>query len=78
VNTFGKDIIDTILTVDDRAVIHDTRTMGRPDMLAVTWRLLKESGSEAVAIVSNKTLTDKVVYGIETRGYPAFGALWDS
>jgi len=76
--TFGKDIVEAIVRVDPYAVIHDTKSMGRPDMLEVTWRLLMESRSEAVAIVSNKSLTDKVVYGVEARGYPAFGALWDS
>jgi hypothetical protein len=70
--------MEVIIRVDPYAVIHDTRRMGRPGMLAVTWRLLMESKAEAVAIVSNKVLTDKVVYGVEARGFPAFGALCDS
>ncbi|KAK4175358.1 hypothetical protein QBC36DRAFT_331690 [Triangularia setosa] len=33
---------------------------------------------EAVVIISNQKLTKKVVYGLESRGVPAFGALFDS
>ncbi|CAP60977.1 uncharacterized protein PODANS_2_13770 [Podospora anserina S mat+] len=33
---------------------------------------------EAVVIISNQKLTEKVVYGLESRGVPAFGALFDS
>jgi NAD(P)H-flavin reductase len=75
---FGKDIVDLILRVDPYAVIHDTRSMGRPDMLAATWRLLRESRSEAVAVVGNKHLTNKVVYEVESQGVPVFGQLWHS
>lgn len=76
--TFGKEILDAVLAADPRALIHNTKTMGRPDMLGITWRLLMESGAEAVAIISNKRLTQKVVYGMETRGVPACGAIFDS
>ncbi|TAQ86059.1 hypothetical protein B7494_g5601 [Chlorociboria aeruginascens] len=76
--TFGQGIINDILDKDDRAVIHNTKTMGRPDMVAVTYRLFKESGAEAVCIISNQKLTRQVVYGMESRGIPAFGAIWDS
>ena len=75
---FGKEIINTIMEADPNAVIHNTRTMGRPDMVAVSWRLLAESGAEAVCIISNQKLTQKVVYGMEARGIPAYGAIWDS
>ena len=75
---FGKEIMDTIKEADPDAVIHNTRTMGRPDMVAVSWRLLAESGAEAVCIISNQKLTQKVVYGMEARGIPAYGAIWDS
>ncbi|KAK4167892.1 putative NRPS-like enzyme [Cladorrhinum sp. PSN259] len=33
---------------------------------------------EAVVIISNQRLTEKVVYGLESRGVPAYGALFDS
>lgn len=76
--TFGTDIINAVKAADPRAVIHDTKTMGRPDMVAITWRLLMESGAEAVAIISNKKLTQQVVYAMESRGVPAYGAIFDS
>ncbi|KAK0629468.1 hypothetical protein B0T17DRAFT_489167 [Bombardia bombarda] len=33
---------------------------------------------EAVVIISNQKVTKKVVYGLESRGVPAFGAIFDS
>lgn len=56
----------------------DTRVHGKPDMVKLTYRLVKEFNAEAVAIISNQKLTQKVVYGMMSRGIPAFGAIWDS
>ncbi|KAF8849268.1 nonribosomal peptide synthetase 12 [Acephala macrosclerotiorum] len=75
---FGNEVIDAVKDADPDAVIHNTKTMGRPDMVAITYRLLRESGAEAVAIISNKKLTQMVVYAMEARGIPAFGAIFDS
>ncbi|CZS96383.1 related to non-ribosomal peptide synthetase [Rhynchosporium graminicola] len=75
---FGKEIMDAIKDADPNAVIHNTKTQGRPDMVAITYRLLRESGAEAIAIISNKKLTQMVVYAMEARGVPAFGAIFDS
>ena len=38
----------------------------------------KEFDAEAVIVISNKKLTWQVVYGLESRGIPAYGAIWDS
>ncbi|KAL3426390.1 amino acid adenylation domain-containing protein [Phlyctema vagabunda] len=75
---FGSEIISAVEAADPHAVIHNTKTMGRPDMVAITYRLLRESGAEAVCIISNKKLTQMVVYAMESRGIPAFGAIFDS
>ncbi|KAH7346805.1 hypothetical protein BKA65DRAFT_585874 [Rhexocercosporidium sp. MPI-PUGE-AT-0058] len=75
---FGIEIINAIKDADPNAVIHNTKTQGRPDMVAITYRLLRESNAEAVAIISNKKLTQMVVYAMEARGIPAFGAIFDS
>ncbi|TVY36167.1 Adenylate-forming reductase [Lachnellula occidentalis] len=75
---FGSEIIAAVLDADPGAVIHDTKTKGRPDMVAVSYRLLRESGAEAVCVISNKKLTQMIVYAMESRGIPAFGAIWDS
>jgi hypothetical protein len=56
----------------------DTRQHGKPDMVKLTWRLVQEFEAEAVIIISNQKLTEKVVYGMVSRGVPAFGAIWDS
>jgi len=56
----------------------DTRKNGKPDMVKLTWRLVREFDAEAVIIISNQPLTEKVVYGMVSRGLPAFGAIWDS
>ena len=56
----------------------DTRKHGKPDMVKLTYRLVREFEAEAVCIISNQKLTRKVVYGMMSRGIPAFGAIWDS
>jgi hypothetical protein len=76
--TFGKKVCTAILNTDPEAVIHNTKTMGRPDLVEIAYRLYRESGAEAVCIISNQKLTQKVVYAMESRGIPAFGAIWDS
>jgi hypothetical protein len=45
----------------------DTRTHGKPDMVRLTLRLVREFDAEAVAIISNQKLTAKVVYGLTAR-----------
>ncbi|OBT90101.1 hypothetical protein VE02_02524 [Pseudogymnoascus sp. 03VT05] len=75
---FGGEIIKAIYDADPDAVIHNTKTMGRPDMVAISYRLLRESGAEAVCVISNRKLTQMIVYAMESRGIPAFGAIFDS
>ncbi|OAF58720.1 hypothetical protein VC83_05144 [Pseudogymnoascus destructans] len=75
---FGPEIIKAVYDADPDAVIHNTKTMGRPDMIAISYRLLQESNAEAVCVISNKKLTQMIVYGMESRGIPAFGAIFDS
>ena len=76
--TFGSEITKAVVEADPEAVIHNTRTMGKPDMVALAYRLYVESQAEAVVVISNPTLTKKVVYGMESRGVPAYGPIWDS
>ena len=77
-HTFGQAMIDSILKKVPDAVIHDTRKLGRPDLLKMSYNMAKEKGAEAVIIISNEKITKKVVYGLETRGVAAYGAIWDS
>ncbi|PMD13112.1 hypothetical protein NA56DRAFT_586155, partial [Hyaloscypha hepaticicola] len=60
------------------AVIFDIRRDGRPDLLRLVWKLYNLEKVEVVFIISNPKLTRKVVYGLESRGVPAFGPIWDS
>ena len=76
--TFGKALLDTIFKTIPDAVIHDTKIKGRPDLVKMGYNLAKEFGAEAVIIIANEKITKKVVYGLETRGIPAYGAIWDS
>lgn len=47
-------------------------------MVKLTYLVAKEYQPEAVCIISNEALTRKVVYGMVSRGIPAFGPIWDS
>ncbi|KAL7961303.1 non-ribosomal peptide synthetase [Trichoderma compactum] len=76
--TFGKKIMNTIKGSIPEAVIWDTRAQGRPDLVRMGYNLVKDFGAEAVIIIANEKITKKVVYGLETRGVPAYGAIWDS
>ncbi|KAJ7505315.1 nonribosomal peptide synthetase 12 [Mycena galericulata] len=76
--TFGDKLVDEILGASPDAVIYDTRKHGKPDMVKLTLRLVAEFNAEAVCVISNQKLTQKIVYGMMSRGIPAFGAIWDS
>lgn len=76
--TFGKSIVDAVVKRDPKAVIYNTRMSGKPDMSLLTYRLYKESGAEAVLVISNKRFTRQIVFDMEKRGIPAYGAIFDS
>ncbi|PKX90060.1 putative NRPS-like enzyme [Aspergillus novofumigatus IBT 16806] len=78
IDTFGKDVVDAVYAADHGAIVHDTKKQGRPDLVRLTWDAVQEFQAEAVIVISNEKLTKKVVYGMETRGVPAYGAIWDS
>jgi ferredoxin-NADP reductase len=76
--TYGAALVDEILTAQPEAIIWNTDELGRPDMLRLAYRAYIASSADAVICVSNKTLTWNVVHGLEQRGIPAFGPVWDS
>ncbi|KAL0565746.1 hypothetical protein V5O48_016274 [Marasmius crinis-equi] len=76
--TYGEKVINAVKKADPDARIWDTREEGRPDMLLETYKLVKESDAEAVFIISNPKLTRRVVFGMESRGIAAYGAIFDS
>lgn len=75
---YGEAIISEVKECDPNAVIWDTKAQGRPDMVELTWKLVMEMNAEAVFCVSNPKVTKKVVYGMESRGIPAYGPIFDS
>lgn len=91
--TFGQAVVDTVLRADPDAVVHDTRRQGRPDLVKMAYRMWAASGTggefalggrqrlgrcEAVVVISNQSVTRNVVYNLESRGVPAYGAVFDS
>jgi len=76
--TYGDEVCDMVLRADPGARVIDTRKEGRPDMVALAYEMYVEMGAEAVFIISNQKLTRKFVYGMESRGVPAYGPIWDS
>ncbi|KAL9002576.1 MAG: hypothetical protein Q9188_004505 [Gyalolechia gomerana] len=76
--TYGENIMESVCKADPDAMIINTRASGRPDMVALAYHLYIQSNAEAVFIISNPSLTRKVVYGMESRGIPAYGPIWDS
>lgn len=76
--TYGDELVNEILAVQPDAVIWNTQADGKPDMVRLAYQAYVESGAEAVICISNRKLTWEVVYGLESRGIPAFGAIWDS
>ncbi|MEM7343907.1 MAG: hypothetical protein AAF485_06660 [Chloroflexota bacterium] len=76
--TYGDDLVEEILEVQPDAVIWDTDSKGRPDLVQLAYDAYKDFDAEAVIVIANKKLTWQVVYGMESRGIPAYGAIWDS
>ena len=78
--TFGKEIVDDVLRYDEKAMIINTREPGmrRPDLGRLAYNLYRESGAEAVFIISNARVTREVVFGLESRGVPIFAPVFDS
>ena len=76
--TYGENILEAVANADPDAMIINTRASGRPDLVALTYHLYLEAKAEAVFCISNPHLTRKVVYGMESRGVPAYGPIWDS
>jgi hypothetical protein len=76
--TYGDELVDEILAVQPDALVWDTSAHGKPDMVALAEEAYRDFEAEAVICISNKKLTWNVVSGLERRGIPAFGAIWDS
>ncbi|MGB3317228.1 MAG: hypothetical protein WBB85_22805 [Albidovulum sp.] len=76
--TYGEALVDEIEAHTEAPVIWDTDRHGKPDLSALALRAVRDSGAEAVIVISNQKLTRKVVHDMESLGIPAYGAIWDS
>ncbi|WP_207922575.1 hypothetical protein [Micromonospora sp. KC606] len=76
--TYGEALIDEILADQPDAIVWDTAEHGKPDMIQLAYEAYEAFRAEAVICISNKKLTWQVVHGLERRGIPAYGAIWDS
>ena len=76
--TYGDELVDEVLEAVPDALIWDTTAKGKPDLVQLAADACETYGAEAVICIANQPLTQKVVYEMEIRGIPAYGAIWDS
>jgi len=76
--TYGREVMAKVLRADKDAIIIDTKKTGHPKLIALAYACVQEIQAEAVAIISNPKVTRDVVYGLEARKIPVFGAIFDS
>ncbi|RBW55372.1 hypothetical protein [Ruegeria sp. A3M17] len=76
--TYGDTLVDEIEANTEQPLIWDTDEDGKPNLSALALQAARDSGAEAVIVISNQKLTRKVVHDLESLGIPAYGAIWDS
>ncbi len=76
--TYGRALVEEILAHSEDSIIWDTDKLGKPNLSALALQAVRQSGAEAVIVISNPKLTRQVIYDMESEGIPAFGAIWDS
>ena len=76
--TYGEEMMGLVQRADPEALVLDTDELGRPDLLQVTYRMCAEVGAEAVFVLSNETVTRMMMGGLEKKGVPVYGPIWDS
>ena len=76
--TYGDALVDEISQAQPDAIIWNTDKRGKPDVLRLAYAAYLDSKAEAVVCISNSRVTWQVVHGLERRGIPAFGPIWDS
>jgi hypothetical protein len=76
--TYGDALTAELAAAQPDAVIWDTSTRGKPDLLQLALDTFDDFGAEAVFVVSNRSTTLRLVADLERHGIPAFGPIWDS
>ncbi|KAH7338408.1 hypothetical protein B0J17DRAFT_768525 [Rhizoctonia solani] len=76
--TFGPTIAELIERgVGDRAILWDTKKLGRPKTMELLAEQFYKWNAEVVMITSNWDGNQEMMQGCMQRGIPAFGTLWD-
>ncbi|KDN37562.1 hypothetical protein RSAG8_10079, partial [Rhizoctonia solani AG-8 WAC10335] len=76
--TFGPTITEMIERgVGDRAILWDTKKLGRPKTMELLAEQYYKWNAEVVMITSNWDGNQEMMQGCMQRGIPAFGTLWD-
>ncbi|KAJ9424702.1 non-ribosomal peptide synthetase [Fusarium oxysporum] len=60
--SFGKELVGQVRDAIPDAVIWNTKTQGRPDLVRMGYNLAKSFDAEAVIIIANEKITKKVVF----------------
>ncbi|WP_299946709.1 hypothetical protein [uncultured Microbulbifer sp.] len=76
--TYGDELVDEVLGAVPDALIWDTSSRGKSDLVKLAQNAVRATNAEAVICIANQPLTQKVVYEMELQGIPAYGAIWDS
>lgn len=76
--SFGTSTVESIFAADPKALLIDTKKTGKGGLTETCFAVYQESGAEAVVVISNPVATKEVVFALESRGVPAYGAIWDS
>ena len=77
-SSYGTDVIKIIKAADPEAVIWNTSARGYPDLVLETYKMYLASGAEAIYIVSNKSIAEKVRFAMESCGIAIYGPIFDA
>ena len=76
--TYGQALVEEILANVQQATIWNTSEHGKPNLVTLAEDAYHTFKAEAVICIANKQATWRVVHQLESRGIPAYGAIWDS
>ncbi|PBL00724.1 hypothetical protein ARMGADRAFT_1042929 [Armillaria gallica] len=76
--TFGDHLVNQKLSKSPDALLYDTRKHGKPNMVKLIHHVVDEYQPEVVCVISNNSFTQRIVYGLRSRGILTLGAIFDS
>ncbi|KAJ3391459.1 hypothetical protein HDU92_009019 [Lobulomyces angularis] len=77
--TFGQELVNEIKSnAGLDAVIHNTRTQGRLNLVKTSISMYQEINAETILVVSNPAFTAQLSYGCNARGIRCLGVIFDS